>query len=265
MTGTTGQYGSIISNIGIASGSSGYFEFTPEILTTGGARFMGMGDFIPAGGSSVQQICSVANSFAFRGNGSTESRCIQKLFVGSPTDGWVGMHPCTITLGTPCIVNVPSHNYFDGMAFTFTSTGNLPVGLAKNTTYYVHVIDNNTFYIASTLANSVSGPYKAGTIGQDGAHKVNPAGLCSTDIVPGDVLSFSLDNVTGLARVYKNGVQVWIDFTIPTPGVTWYACGSSDGNGCKGTANFGQNSWDVRTLAIRTSLEAQGYRMGIWA
>ena len=64
--------------------------------------------------------------------------------------------------------------------------------------------------------------------------------------------------------MYLNGTQVFIDFYVPTPGSTWYACASSDGNSCRLTANFGQNAWDVRTLGIRTALELANYKIGIY-
>ena len=182
LVGTTGQFGSVISNIGIAPGGTGYYEATVDFATSGGAQFIGMGDFIPPGGFSVQQVAQVLNSFAFRGNTSTETRCIRKVFTGS-TDAWVGLNPCTIALGSPCIVTVPNHNYYTGMQFVFTTTGALPIGLSTSTNYWVHVIDANTFYVAATLADSVSGPYKNGTLGQSGVHRINPTGLCAADLV----------------------------------------------------------------------------------
>jgi hypothetical protein len=271
MTSTSGQFGSVISNIGIAPGDTGYFELTPTIASPiGGAAFMGMGNFIPTSGASTQQVATVSNSFAFRGNAGTTgpgTACIQKKF-GTSASTYVGINTCTISVGTNCIVDIPNHNYYTGMPFRLTSTGALPGGLAANITYYVHVINNNTFNIAATLADSAAGPYKTTLYAGSGVITLRPVGDCTTNVLSTDVFSFVIDNATGKANIYRATLgavsqKVFIDFYVPL-GSTWYACVSGDGRGSEVTANFGQNAWDTRTATLRADLLTAGYKIGIY-
>jgi hypothetical protein len=266
-----GQYGSIISDIGIAPGDTGYFELTPTVASpTGGGPFMGMGNFIPISGASTQQVGNISNSFAFRGNAGTigpGTACIQTKF-GSSASTYVGINTCTISVGANCIVTITNHNYYTGMPFRLTTTGVLPGGLGTNTTYYVHVIDNNTFNIAATLANSVAGPYITTLYSGSGVITVRPVGDCTSNVVSTDVFSFVINNTTGKANIYKASLagvsqKVFIDFYVPL-GSTWYPCVSGDGRGSGVTANFGQNAWDARTASLRSTLETAGYKIGIY-
>jgi hypothetical protein len=273
---TTTQFGSVISNIGIVPGDTGYFELTPTVASpTGGGPFMGMGTFIPSSIaiSANNYVGGVEKSFAFRGNGGSITNCIiTKLTSSAPK--YVGVNNCSISVGTPCVVNINNHNYYTGMEFIFLNPfGPMPGGLLKNTKYYVHVIDNNNFYIASTLANSVSGPYLRTTYAGSGIPSVNPTGICVSDVVSTDVFSFAINNATGKCNIYKNGILdptalgvnagVFINFYVPT-GETWYACASADTTGSSVTANFGQNAWDSRTASLRSTLETAGYKIGIY-
>jgi hypothetical protein len=268
-------FGSVISNIGVSPGDTCYFEIKPTIagLPETGGPFMGMGTFIPPSTASTQQVGTISSSFAFRSNsnaGITQCILIRRA-TGSTT--YVGINACTISLAVPGIVTVPNHNYYTGMAFKLTTTGTLPIPLVTNTNYYVHVIDNNTFYLASNLANSVAGPYINVLTGYTGVPNVNPVGTCTVDVATGDVFSFAINNATGKANIYRNGelnsqptgtdAGVFINFYVPL-GSTWYPCVSGDGNGSTVTANFGQNAWDIRTLTLRNTLESAGYKIGVY-
>ena len=65
----------------------------------------------------------------------------------------------TCTSATPAVVTWTTHGLSTGSAFYFTGTA--PTGLVQLTTYYINVIDANTFNVATTLANLFAGTYVA--------------------------------------------------------------------------------------------------------
>lgn len=77
----------------------------------------------------------------------------------------------SITLATPGVVTLNGHGFFTGQKVRFTTTVTLPTGLALNTTYYVKVIDANTFNVATSLANACAGTLIA-TSGGSGTHSM---------------------------------------------------------------------------------------------
>jgi len=76
----------------------------------------------------------------------------------------------TMTIATPCVVTVPSHGLKSGHKCQMTTTGALPTGLAASTTYWVHVIDANTFHLSTSLVNCRAGTYIATSGSQSGVH-----------------------------------------------------------------------------------------------
>jgi hypothetical protein len=268
---------SVISDIGILPGETGYFELTVVSIGSLGPAIMGMGTYIPTSSpTETQQVGLKAKSFAYRGNGGTYSpyqvnSCILKtLLTGSGSTTYVGVNTCSISIASPCVVTVPNHNYYEGMAFKFRTSNSLPYPIGTSTTYYVRLINSNSFNISTTptgsLVNTAGAP-GAGTI------TVNPLGTCTDKVVATDVFSFAINNATGKCNIYRNGVLdptglglnagVFINFYVAT-GDTWYACTSGDGTACSVTANFGQNAWDARTDSVRTYLETAGYKIGIY-
>lgn len=277
-TSTPVNGGSVISTIGIAPGNTGYFEIIPTSvsLSTGGP-FIGMATYIPTSGAPNQQVGVAAKSFAIAGNsgvaGAPSNTCIVTSSALTGSGSYVGNNNCSITPGSPAIVTIPNHNYYTGMEFIFRNTsGYMPGGLLTNTKYYVHVVNNNTFYIASNFANSVSGPYLPATYPGSGTTTVLPSGICSK-VTAGDVFSFAFNNITGKGNIYRNGIEdptglgvnagVFINFYVPL-GDTWYPCTCGNGQSVATTTNFGQNAWDTRTATLRGSLAAAGYKIGIY-
>jgi len=55
----------------------------------------------------------------------------------------------TMTIASPCVVTVTAHGLADNELVFFTTTGALPTGLTLTETYYVNVIDNDSFYLSS--------------------------------------------------------------------------------------------------------------------
>jgi len=62
----------------------------------------------------------------------------------------------TITAATPGVVTWTAHGFATGQRIRFT-VGTLPTGLTVNVTYWVTVIDANTFSLSSSFANCQAG------------------------------------------------------------------------------------------------------------
>ena len=90
----------------------------------------------------------------------------------------------TITIATPGVVTLNSHNFLTGESIFLTTTGALPTGLSIDTLYYIISVDANTFRLATSYANAVAtSPTPINTSGtQSGTHTLFycPYGLGST-------------------------------------------------------------------------------------
>ena len=78
--------------------------------------------------------------------------------------------PVTVTIATPGVMTWANHGFVTGMRIQLTTTGALPTGLAANTTYWVTVIDANTFKLSSSLANVGTATFIATSGSQSGVH-----------------------------------------------------------------------------------------------
>lgn len=76
----------------------------------------------------------------------------------------------TMTIATPCVVTWTSHGLVSGQRVQFTTTGALPTGISANTTYWVTVIDANTFNLSTSLANAQTATFVATSGTQSGTH-----------------------------------------------------------------------------------------------
>lgn len=76
----------------------------------------------------------------------------------------------TITIATPGVVSYTAHGLYTGQKIQITTTGALPTGLTASTTYYVIEVDENTFRLATSLANAVAGTAINTTGSQSGVH-----------------------------------------------------------------------------------------------
>lgn len=76
----------------------------------------------------------------------------------------------TITIATPGVVTFTAHGFYHGQRCQITTTGALPTGLTASTTYFVEVIDANSFYLCTTLANVAAGTRIATSGSQSGVH-----------------------------------------------------------------------------------------------
>jgi len=129
-------------------------------------------------------------------------------------------------------ITITAHALVTGQAFTLTTTGVLPGGLALATPYYAIVIDANTIKVASSLANALAGTAVTITSAAGGGtHTVAKTALsgCSVKV------QFSLD---------------YLDNAQPASNATWYDVTSSSSNITATGSNY-QNVGDVYYPWIR--------------
>ena len=60
----------------------------------------------------------------------------------------------TMTIASPCVVTWTGHTLTNGNSVTFSTTGQLPVGITAGTTYYVVNAATNTFQVALTAGGT---------------------------------------------------------------------------------------------------------------
>jgi hypothetical protein len=76
----------------------------------------------------------------------------------------------TVTIAAPGVGTMTNHGFINGHKVQLSTTGALPTGLAASTTYWLRVIDANTFNFCTSLANVASGTYITTTGSQSGVH-----------------------------------------------------------------------------------------------
>lgn len=76
----------------------------------------------------------------------------------------------TISNATPAVITWNSHGLTSGQRVQFTTTGSLPTGLTTSTTYWVYVVDANTFRVSTSLSALQAGTYVATSSAGSGTH-----------------------------------------------------------------------------------------------
>lgn len=76
----------------------------------------------------------------------------------------------TISVTSPAVFTTTSHGLAEGMPIILTTTGTLPTGFTVGTTYYVKVIDANTYNVSATLGGTAVNASGAGS----GTHTTRP-------------------------------------------------------------------------------------------
>lgn len=76
----------------------------------------------------------------------------------------------TVTIATPGVMTWTAHGFASGMRIQLATTGALPTGLTAATTYWVTVIDANTFNLSTSLANAQAATFVATSGSQSGVH-----------------------------------------------------------------------------------------------
>lgn len=85
----------------------------------------------------------------------------------------------TISIATPGVITWNNHGLLTGMRLQLTTTGALPTGLSTGISYYVIVVDANTFSLATSLANAATLTKIATSGTQSGTHT---ATACCIDL-----------------------------------------------------------------------------------
>ena len=87
---------------------------------------------------------------------------------------WANLHSvigtCTISIASPGVVTSVLHPFMTGDCIHFTTTGTLPTGLSPSTGYYVIYVDGNTFRLATTYADALTGTAINTSGTQSGTH-----------------------------------------------------------------------------------------------
>lgn len=80
------------------------------------------------------------------------------LVVGSDIYmAWRRRSTITVTIATPGVVTFTNHGLSTGDPIKFYTDGALPTGITAGTTYYVRVINDNTFNLYDTSAHATTG------------------------------------------------------------------------------------------------------------
>ncbi len=83
----------------------------------------------------------------------------------------------TMTIAAPGVITWTSHGMASGYKLQLTTTGALPTGLSANTTYWVTVIDANTFNLSTSLANAQAATFITTSGSQSGVHTATTASI----------------------------------------------------------------------------------------
>lgn len=83
----------------------------------------------------------------------------------------------TMTIATPGVVTWTGHGLVSGMQLQLTTTGALPTGLSASTTYWVNVVNANTFNLSTSIANLQAGTFIATSGSQSGVHTAVSASI----------------------------------------------------------------------------------------
>lgn len=76
----------------------------------------------------------------------------------------------TMTIAAPGVVTSTAHGLVSGQKIQIATTGALPTGLATGTTYWVTVVDADTYKLSSSLANAQAATFITTSGSQSGAH-----------------------------------------------------------------------------------------------
>lgn len=80
----------------------------------------------------------------------------------------------TISNASPAVITQAGHGMTAAVnnygAVNFTTTGGLPTGLSTGTTYYITIVDANTYKVATSVANAIAGTFVNTSSAGSGVH-----------------------------------------------------------------------------------------------
>lgn len=152
-------------------------------LVLGGSRTLGVPTNIVPGQSGVINVHqdstgsrTLAYAWCFAFAGGTAPTLSTGKYVMDQLIYMVNRYATstvTISIAVPGVVTWVGHGLISGNKIQFTTTGALPTGLSASTTYWVDVLDNDTFRLASSFANLQAGTFITTTGSQSGVHTAN--------------------------------------------------------------------------------------------
>lgn len=165
-------------------------------LTLGGNRTLGVPTNIVAGQTGVitvrqditgSRTLAYAWPYVFQG-AAAPILSTGKLVMDQLTYcvNYYSTSTVTVTIATPGVMTWTGHGLVSGQRIQLTTTGALPTNLSVNTTYWVTVIDANTFNLSTSLANAQTATFIATAGTQSGVHTA-----VATSITISSILSIS--------------------------------------------------------------------------
>ena len=100
-------------------------------------------------------------------NGAAVSRTTYGTLYGAIT---ASLGEFTVTITSPGVVSLTGHGLSTGSCVELTTTGVLPTGLSANTNYYVIYVGADSFQLATSAANAISGTAIDTSGSQSGTH-----------------------------------------------------------------------------------------------
>lgn len=176
---------STVKNIDISNFDLIRFEVLTYSTSSGVPTIIASGHY--SGGQSAVSVDDTLNNTAIVQGVTSTSIDISRFTGYSYFSTWTDTTPSAITFvdgdvdtGTEEITET-SHGFLTGLKGQFTTTGTLPTGLSLATDYYVIKVDDDTFKVATSLANANAGTAVNITAAAGGGtHTFTPTGLAAT-------------------------------------------------------------------------------------
>ncbi len=159
-------------------------------LTLGGNRTLGVPTNLVAGQSGVisvrQDITgsrTLAYAWCWEFPGGTAPTLSTGKLVFDQLNYMVNTSATstvTVTIAAPGVMTWTGHGLVSGQKIQLTTTGALPTGLSTATTYWITVIDANTFNLSTSLANAQAATFITTTGSQSGVHTATAASITLT-------------------------------------------------------------------------------------
>jgi hypothetical protein len=136
----------------------------------------------------------------------------------------------TMTIAAPGVVTYTGHGRatYDKVYFT-NSGGALPTGVSASTTYFITVVDVNSFKLSTTLANAIAGTFITTSGSQSGTHTCFAGGLAVADAsaTARGLVNTTTQTVAG-AKTFSSAVTASAGVTFGNGGtnLNWYEEGT---------------------------------------
>jgi microcystin-dependent protein len=168
-------------------------------------------------GTIIQSVAPILNNYLLCDGASYARASYQNLF--NLLNILKGI--ATLSIATPCVITLANHGLTTGQTVFFTTTGALPTGVNANTTYFINVINANTFNLATSYVNLIAGTYIATSGSQSGTHSlyltiggVTSATTFNVPDLQGRVLA-SINSSHGIGKIIGTETQTLVTANLP--------------------------------------------------